>query len=102
MVSPTFHLLTGEFPPQQGGVGDYTDLLSQALASRGCDVHVWCPEAAHVEPRGRVQLHCLPDAFGRLSRRELDRAVASAQGCVLLQYVPNALGLRGANLPFCV
>jgi glycosyltransferase involved in cell wall biosynthesis len=103
-VSPIFHLLTGEFPPQRGGVGDYTDLLSRALASRGCTVHVWCPSAAPTgdhDSTGGVNVHRLPDSFGRLSRRELARAIRSAPGCVLLQYVPNALGMRGANLPFC-
>ena len=100
-MSPTFHLLTGEFPPQQGGVGDYTDLLSRALASRGCQVHVWCPAAAPLETKSGVHVHRLSDWFGRLSRRELADGVAAAPGCLLLQYVPNALGMRGANLPFC-
>jgi glycosyltransferase involved in cell wall biosynthesis len=32
----------------------------------------------------------------------MDAAFASTPGCVLLQYVPNALGARGANLLFCL
>jgi len=43
----------------------------------------------------------LPDAFGRASRVQMERAFASTPGAILLQYVPNALGWRGANLPFC-
>lgn len=33
-------LITGEFPPQQGGVGDFTRELARALAAPGHTVHV--------------------------------------------------------------
>lgn len=33
-------LLSGEYPPQVGGVGDYTDQLAQALATQGVRVSV--------------------------------------------------------------
>jgi len=33
-------LVTGEYPPMQGGVGDYTRELSRALLALGADVHV--------------------------------------------------------------
>ena len=32
--------VTGEYPAMQGGVGDYTRQLSQALGELGADVHV--------------------------------------------------------------
>jgi glycosyltransferase involved in cell wall biosynthesis len=32
--------VTGEFPPMQGGVGDYTREIGLALHDLGCDVHV--------------------------------------------------------------
>jgi len=33
-------LITGEYPPDQGGVGDFTDRLAHALADSGHHVHV--------------------------------------------------------------
>jgi len=33
-------LVTGEFPPMQGGVGDYTHELARAFAARDVEVHV--------------------------------------------------------------
>ena len=34
-------LLSGEYPPQPGGVGDYTRHLGQALLARGHEVFVF-------------------------------------------------------------
>lgn len=96
-----WHLLTGEYPPDCGGVGDYTAALAGALAAAGDEVHVWTPSAPAPSSAG-VAVHPLPDAFGRASRRALERAFAERPGVVLLQYVPTALGLRGANLALCV
>ncbi|MDQ3346356.1 MAG: glycosyltransferase [Acidobacteriota bacterium] len=100
-MTATFHLLTGEYPPQTGGVGDYTRMVADGLVARGAAVHVWCPAAqAHVA--GPLHVHRLPDVFGRQSRRMLEAAFLETRGCVIVQYVPNALGARGANVPFCL
>jgi hypothetical protein len=98
-----WHLLTGEYPPGCGGVGDYTAALAAALAAAGDEVHVWTPAArAHTSATCEgVTVHRLPDGFGTASMRVLERAIEDCPGVVLLQYVPNALGRRGANLPFC-
>lgn len=100
-MTRTFHLLTGEYPPQVGGVGDYTARIAAALAQRGADVHVWSPAAAAGGAGGGVVLHALPDLFGPRSQQLLERAFAASPGRVILQYVPNALGRRGSNLRFC-
>ena len=100
-VTPTVHILTGEYPPQCGGVGDYTRLVADALTAGGFAVHVWCPAVTDGVTDG-VTLHRLPDVFGHGSRQLLEAALAASPGTVLLQYVPNALGARGANLPFCL
>lgn len=102
MKAAVFHLLTGEYPPHAGGVGDYTQLVAEALAERGCAVHVWSPAVAAARAAGPLQLHRLTDRFGAASRAALEAGLAAAPGCVLVQYVPNALGARGANLRFCL
>jgi glycosyltransferase involved in cell wall biosynthesis len=38
-----WHIITPEFPPQPGGVSDYTQLVAGGLAAAGDEVHVWCP-----------------------------------------------------------
>lgn len=98
-----WHVLTGEFPPDTGGVAQFTAAVADGLAARGIDVHVWVPagpaERRTNGPSGRVRIHSLPDRFGPRSRAEL-HAINPGE-VVLLQYVPNALGARGANVAFC-
>ena len=36
-------LVTGEFPPMQGGVGDFTNELGKALAELGVEVSIVTP-----------------------------------------------------------
>jgi polysaccharide biosynthesis protein PslF len=50
-------MVTGEYPVMQGGVGDYTRRLSQALGALGADVHV----LTHVDA-GDVNLRLPADA----------------------------------------
>ena len=78
----TIHVLTAEYGPDSGGVGAYTDLLVEALRRRHLRVRVWTI--------GDLQL-----------KTSLPAALKVEPGFVLLQYVPNALGARGANVAFC-
>ncbi len=45
MASPIWHILTGEYPPEPGGVSDYTALVAGGLAEAGIEVHVWTAPA---------------------------------------------------------
>jgi hypothetical protein len=102
-LRPVFHLLTGEWPPVIGGVGDYSQLLAEALIVRGCRVHVWCPTVQDGCTAG-VQINRLPDHFGAASRDILARAFNAHAGIILVQYVPNAMATRpaaAASLPRC-
>ena len=98
-------LLTGEYPPQPGGVSDYTRMVARALAATGDTVQIWAPPAAAAEGvEANVTVHRLPDHFGRRSLTGLTRAFDQlpAGTRVLVQYVPHAYGWKAMNLPFCV
>jgi glycosyltransferase involved in cell wall biosynthesis len=99
-----WHVITGEYPPQLGGVADYTRLVARGLADAGETVHVWTSPSngRGIDDRG-VTVHPLPDRFGLRSlgylSRELDRFAAPRR--LLVQYVPHAFGWKAANVPFC-
>jgi glycosyltransferase involved in cell wall biosynthesis len=97
-------ILTGEYPPQPGGVSDYTKLVAHELERRGDTVEVWPPPSPEAGlDDAYLGIHRLPDRFGAASRRELSLRVARmpAGARLLVQYVPQAYGWKGMNLPFC-
>jgi glycosyltransferase involved in cell wall biosynthesis len=98
-------MLTGEYPPQPGGVSDYSRLVARALADAGDRVTVWAPPCdAPDEVYPGVAVRRLPDHFGRRSRRLLDDYLATVPEPrrLLVQYVPHAFGWKAANVPFCL
>jgi len=101
---PSWQILTGEYPPQPGGVSDYTQLLAAGLAADGADVTVWAPPCEAPAPftHGRVTVHRLPDCFGARSLRAIDAHLRTLPHPrrILVQYVPHAFGWKGANLRF--
>lgn len=99
----SWHLLTGEYPPQPGGVSDYTRLVAQSLARAGQQVHVWAPGDLEVREEHGVTLHRIPELFTPPGLVRLTRALSHhpAPRRLLLQYVPHAFGLKAMNVPFC-
>ena len=98
------HIITPEYPPQPGGVSDYTAQVAEGLAQAGEEVHVWCPPAAKACLAGSaVQVH--RDLGGVMAQdlraigEQLDRFPAPRH--ILLQYVPHGYGRRSMNVPFC-
>jgi Glycosyl transferases group 1 len=97
------HIITPEYPPQPGGVSDYTAQVADGLAQAGEEVHVWCPPAAQVFSVGAVQVH---RDLGKVTARDL-RAIGEqldrfpAPRHILVQYVPHGYGCRSMNVPFC-
>ncbi len=99
-------MVTGEYPPQPGGVSDYSRILARSLAASGDTVHVYAPETPHaglVQDPG-VRVHRLPGHFGPRALRQLTREVAALprNARLLVQYVPHAFGCRAMNVPFCL
>ena len=78
----TMHLLAGEYGPEAGGVGAYSQVLVEALSQRGLPVRVW-------------------DVHDPTFQKSLPDALRTQPGYLLLQYVPNILGARGANVALC-
>lgn len=104
MAGP-WHIVTGEYPPQPGGVSDYTSAVARALAAAGDEVHVWVPVVAGASVRahdGDVRIHGLADGFGERGLRALSAELDGMPGprTVLVQYVPHAFGARGMNIRF--
>lgn len=107
-AKPSWHLLTGEYPPQPGGVSDYTYNLANHLASAGERVHVWAPRLDSgndtLQWSSGVVVHRLPQGFSPSGLCELDRQLNQTPRPrrLVLQYVPHAFGCRAANVPLCL
>src|SRR5262245_64719668 len=100
-----WHIITSEYPPQPGGVSDYTYHLAAGLAAAGDEVQIWCPPASSPEPEtpgvavhrelGHAGIHDLLRVGRELNRRPGPRRL-------LVQWVPHGYGRRSMNLPFCL
>jgi hypothetical protein len=99
-----WHMITGEYPPQAGGVSDYSRVVACGLAAAGDTVSVYAPESAESDPHDNgVTIHRLTGGFGPRGLAELSRMLRSSRGeRLLVQYVPHAFGLKAMNLPFCL
>ncbi len=98
----TWAVLTGEYPPQSGGVADYTRLVAGRLAAAGDRVTVFAPatDRPDVSDTG-VTVVRLPDHFGRRGRAVvLEHLRRTKADRVLIQYVPHAYGVKAMNVPF--
>ena len=114
----TWHVITGEYPPQSGGVSDYTRQLARGLVEAGDRVDVWAPPCDTRQERQNgdgnlgeagstdsgIVVHRLPGRFGPKSLLYLTRALHRLPGPrrILVQYVPHAFGWKGANVLFCL
>jgi glycosyltransferase involved in cell wall biosynthesis len=103
-VRRCWHLITSEYPPQTGGVADYTHLLAVRLAAQGEEVHVWCPSLCSPPEMTRgITVHEQLGAIGPadLRRVGLELEHHSAPRRLLVQWVPHGYGYRSMNLAFC-
>jgi glycosyltransferase involved in cell wall biosynthesis len=95
-------ILTGEYPPDPGGVSDYTRLVAEALAVCGDAVTVFASPGEALADHDGVSVVRLPDHFGPRGLLKLDHAIARRPrpDRVLVQYVPHAFGWKAMNVPF--
>ena len=96
-------IITGEYPPQTGGVSDYTRLLARRLADMGDEVHVWAPECS-LPPLSDpgVEVHRLPGCFGLKAIATLHRTLEGLRPYQLLvQYGPHMYGFKAMNFLLC-
>lgn len=99
-----WHMITSEYPPQPGGVSDYSCWVAGGLAEKGDEVHVWCPSADGVKPSAPgVAVH---QELGRISPRDLRRVGSLLNEFpkprrILVQWVPHGYRYRSMNLAFC-
>ncbi len=104
MTSPLrWHLITGEYPPQPGGVSDYSRIVGQGLVAAGDAVHVYAPAVAQDDHRDdSIRIRRLSGGFGPRGLAQLSRILDHRpDDRVLVQYVPHAFGFKAMNLPFC-
>ncbi|MGC9521869.1 MAG: glycosyltransferase family 4 protein [Anaerolineae bacterium] len=92
-------MITGEYPPMQGGVGAFTEQLSRALCDRGHTVHILTACADEPSVQGDVsvgpQVERTVRSWGLPSILRIRRWIADRQVDVVnLQYEAAAFGMR--------
>lgn len=100
----SWHIITPEYPPQPGGVSDYTRTIAEGLAAAGDEVHVWCPPAVENSEAYSAVVHRELGHFTSSDLRRVGRELDQFEGPrrLLVQWVPHGYGYRAMNLHFCL
>jgi len=98
-----WHIITSEYPPDVGGVSDYTRQIAEGLVRAGDEVHVWCPHTGSQRIDG-LQVHSELGDITPADLRRLDQQLRAYDGPrrLLVQWVPHGFGYHSMNLWFCV
>jgi glycosyltransferase involved in cell wall biosynthesis len=100
----TWHIVTSEYPPDVGGVSDYTRQVAEELARMGDEVHVWCPRGAAGPGVADLQVHRELGSIRPGDLRRLDGHLQAfpAPRRLLVQWVPHGFGYHSMNVWFCL
>jgi glycosyltransferase involved in cell wall biosynthesis len=100
----SWHIVTSEYPPDIGGVSEYTRQVAEALVAAGDEVHVWCPNRVSETASTSVHVHGEMGAIRPSDLRRLDRRLRAHQPPrrLLVQWVPHGFGYRSMNVWFCL
>jgi len=81
-------LVSGEYPPMEGGVADFTRILGEALCAQGAEVHVLTSRAAGAGPEGSpVHCHAEMEGWGW-------RALSGALGRLVRHVQPDVVNVQ--------
>jgi glycosyltransferase involved in cell wall biosynthesis len=90
-------LITGEYPPDQGGVGDFTCALGKALAALGHNVHAITAQSPISNPQSPAPVHREITGWGwRCWRQILDVAHRERLDVLNVQFQTAAYGMHPA------
>src|SRR5262249_15544445 len=107
-------IVTAAYPPDEGGVADYTVLLANALAAMGDEVWIFAGSGDQPDERSpHIHVRRFPGHFGFRALRQMSTALDElpSQRQIVLQYVPQAFGprawrnarrFRGVPLSLCL
>ena len=92
-------LITGEYPPDQGGVGDFTREVARALVMQGHEVHVITTgsEDSAIGPDEGIAIHrVIPDWDWRCWRQFSCLSETIGLDVLNIQYQTAAYGMHPA------
>src|SRR5579862_1598510 len=98
-------ILTGEYPPQPGGVSDYTFQVAHGLAAAGDEVFVLAPGTKGPTPDDHgVTVLRFDGGFGPKQLWKISQSLRRMSGPfrLLIQYVPQMYGCKGVNVAFAL
>jgi glycosyltransferase involved in cell wall biosynthesis len=100
----SWDFITPHYPPQDGGIADYTFAMAKALRRSGDAVTIWCPQASGKTPEiPGVGVHRIFKGFDARDLQQLNRAwkIRPEARRILLMYHPHGFGQHSLNLRFC-
>jgi glycosyltransferase involved in cell wall biosynthesis len=90
-------LITGEYPPDQGGVGDFTQEIGEGLAALGHDVHVLTSKSPVSSLQSTIAVHREINNWGWTCWKQILRIAHREQLDVLnIQFQTAAYGMHPA------